>query len=56
MKKDTAEWFMNRYKGEDNHILKATVKKENCFAYFNSRGENEIVVDVNNLSTKPDRL
>lgn len=56
LNKDTAEWFMNRYEGKNNHVLTAKVKKENCLAYFNSRGENEIVVDVNNLSTKPDRL
>lgn len=28
LSKDTAEWFMNRYEGKDNHILTAKVKKK----------------------------
>lgn len=42
---DTAEWFASRW-GNDGHMLKATIKKKHALAYFNSRDEDEIVVDV----------
>lgn len=42
---DTAEWFANRWDG-DCYILKATIEKKHALAYFNSRDEDEIVVDV----------
>lgn len=28
LSKDTAEWFMNRYEGKNNHVLTAKVKKK----------------------------
>ena len=43
--KEKAEWFQSRF-GEGNCLLKADVPKRNILAYFNGRGEKEIVVDV----------
>ncbi len=28
LSKDTAEWFMNRYEGKNNHVLTAKVKRK----------------------------
>lgn len=43
----TAEWFSNRYNTDTEHgyIVKGKIKKENIFAYFNSRNEDEILCD-----------
>lgn len=42
--KDKAEWFANRFgKG---YVIEKTIKKENVLAYFNTRNEDEIVVNV----------
>ena len=47
---DTAEWFANRF-GE-GHVLSATINKKHALAYLNSRGEDEIVVDVLAIKSK----
>lgn len=41
----TAEWFANRFntKGMKGYILQGTVNKDDVFAYFNGRGEDEVV-------------
>lgn len=45
--KDKAEWFANRFgKG---YVIEKTIKKENVLAYFNTRNEDEIVVNVYEL-------
>ena len=46
--KDIAAWFMKRFesKNKAGYMLEATIDKKNILAYFNSRGEKEIVVDV----------
>jgi len=41
----TAQWFANRW-GKKGYIQKAEISKENALAYLNSRGEDEVVVDV----------
>lgn len=47
---DKAEWFAHRFDtDEKGYILKTTISKENVLAYFDSRGESEIVVNVFNL-------
>ena len=43
---DKAVWFMNRwYKGE-GYIITLNVKKKDILAYFNTRNEDEYVVDT----------
>lgn len=47
-----AEWFAHRFdtENEEGYILKASISKSNVLAYFDSRGESEIVVDVFSLN------
>lgn len=48
LSKDKAEWFANRFsevKGSGT-VIEKHIKKEHVLAYFNSRDEDEIVVDV----------
>lgn len=49
---DTAEWFSKRFDTEDQkgYILKGTVKKEDIFAYFDSRNEDEICCDSSRVT------
>ncbi len=44
----TAEWFANRFniEGKRGFVQAATVNREDVLAYFNSRGEDEIVISV----------
>ena len=46
--KDKAEWFMNRWNSEGKHgtLLEVTVDKKYIVAYFNTRSEQEILLDV----------
>ncbi len=41
-KKETAEWFMNRF-GNDGYLIEKEVDKKNIAAYFNTRNEDELV-------------
>ena len=41
---DTAKWFATRY-GIQGYILKGKINKENVFAYFAARNEDEILCD-----------
>lgn len=43
---------MNRWEDEGGYMLMATVKKENCLAYINSRNEEEIIVDTRYIKIK----
>lgn len=45
---ETAQWFANRFNNdkETGYIEKAVVRKSDVFAYFNTRGEDEIVCNV----------
>ena len=47
----TAEWFAKRFDDKQNkgYIQAATVNKKDVFAYFNTRGEDEIVADSSKL-------
>lgn len=49
-----AEWFAHRYDRTDKkgYIEKLTIKKEDVLAYFNSRNEKEIVLDITNYKNK----
>lgn len=46
--KDVASWFMKRFERENKKgcLLEATIDKKNVLAYFNTRGEKELIVDV----------
>ena len=48
---ETAKWFAHRFDRDDKtgYIETAIVKKEDVLAYFNTRGEDELVVNVRNL-------
>lgn len=50
---DTAIWFANRFNhGEERGILlEAVVDKENVLAYFNTRGEKEVLVDYKKIKS-----
>lgn len=47
-----AEWFAHRYDtdSEEGYILKADISRSNILAYFDSRGESEVVVNVFELN------
>lgn len=46
-----AKWFAHRFDRDDKtgYIETAIAKKEDVLAYFNTRGEDELVVNVRNL-------
>ena len=46
--KEKAEWFQHRFEtnSEKGFLQKAYIEKKYVLAYFNSRGEEELVVDV----------
>lgn len=48
---EKAKWFAQRFDTEDKkgYIQMATAKKEDVLAYFNTRGEDEIVYDSRKL-------
>lgn len=43
---DKALWFANRWGGDKNYIIECEVNKDDTFAYFDCRGEHEIVVNT----------
>lgn len=47
-----AEWFAHRYDtgSEEGYLLKADISRSNILAYFDSRGESEVVVNVFELN------
>lgn len=49
--KSKAEWFMNRF-GSKGYLLEVVVDKKDILAYFNSRNEKEVVVDVLRVKNK----
>lgn len=51
----TAEWFANRW-GKKGYVQKAEISKEYALAYLNSRGEDEVVVDVFAIKNKIVRM
>lgn len=48
LNKDKAKWFATRYEDKGT-MFTAKIKKEDVLAYFNSRKEEEVVIDYNNL-------
>ena len=46
--KKTAEWFATRF-SEHGYVYQAKIHKEDVFAFFNDRNEQEIVLDYRNL-------
>lgn len=48
---DTAKWFSQRFDNDikKGYILTATVNKKDVLAYFNSRGENEVVCNTKKM-------
>ena len=45
---DKAKWFAHRF-GEDGKVYEAQIDKEHILAYFNSRNEQEVIVDPKHL-------
>lgn len=45
---DKARWFALRF-GENGKVYEAQIAKEHIFAYFNSRNEQEVIVDPKHL-------
>lgn len=57
--REKAIWFMERFKGKkmgEQKLLKATIRKDDVLAYFNTRNEQEIVVDVFAIQDKIERI
>ena len=48
MKRETAEWFANRFEGKGK-VYRAEVRKEDILAIFLGRNESEVIVDPENL-------
>jgi len=57
---DKAKWFMNRWKSSDKYntrqLLQVTTNKKNVIAYFNTRDEKEILLDVFAVKDKIKRI
>ena len=53
-----AEWFAHRYDTEKKkgYVKKATIPKEYTLAYFNTRNEDEIVVDISKIRKSTERI
>ena len=45
---NSALWFAKRF-DDNGYILQATIKKEDIVAIFNSRNENELIIDFNKI-------
>lgn len=46
---ETAKWFANRFSASNNYILKAKVTKKDMLCYFNSRNEDEVIINTKNI-------
>ena len=51
LNKKKAIWFSERFlkDGEKGNVFEAEIEKKDCFAYFNSRSEKEIVLNYKKL-------
>ena len=56
--KEKAIWFANRFNTKDKsgYLLTTVINKSDVLAYFNTRGEEEIVVNVNSKRFKKERI
>lgn len=50
---EKAAWFAHRF-GEEGKVYEAQIAKEHIFAYFNSRNEQEVIVDPKHLINTSD--
>ena len=48
--KNRADWFANRFDCYKNFVYKIPIEKDAVLAYFSSRGEDEVVVDINAIN------
>ena len=48
---DKAWWFANRW-GSSGYVLVSDITKNCAYAYFNSRGEDEVIVDTSKISVR----
>ena len=46
---NTAEWFAKRWQNDCPYMFRAKCYKKDVLAYFNVRGEDELVVNVKNI-------
>lgn len=49
---ETAKWFANRFSASNNYILKAKVTKKDILCYFNSRNEDEVIINTKNIKVE----
>lgn len=49
LNQETAEWFAHRF-GEEGTVYEAHIPKKHIYAFFNSRGESEVIVDPKYLT------
>ena len=49
---ETAKWFANRFSAPNNYILKAKVTKKDMLCYFNSRNEDEVIINTKNIKVE----
>ena len=46
--RDKAQWFAHRF-GENGTVYEAQITKQHIYAFLNSRGESEVIVDPRGL-------
>lgn len=51
--KDEATWFAQRfnYSNQHGHLLEGVIEKKNILAYFNTRGEKEVLADYTKIES-----
>lgn len=47
---EKAEWFAKRFQQKKGYVLAGTAKKKDVLAYFNSRKEQEVLIEPKNIS------
>lgn len=47
---EKAEWFAKRFQQKKGYVLTGTAKKQDVLAYFNSRKEQEVLIEPKNIS------
>ncbi len=52
LNREVAEWFAHRF-GQNGTVYEAQVKKENIYAVFLGRNEEEVIVDPERLMGSP---
>ena len=49
---ETAQWFAKRWENTDAYMFKTYCTKADVLAYFNCRGEDELVINIKNLDKR----